>query len=147
MKLVNLFILPFFISSCAIAEEKSQDYYKEYSAKVESCIEIEKVKEPLLAIDVKGIPRNDLFSAIFYLKEKRIAECSSIEELSALAQEISNSQTNIDRQVLTDRYLSISLVDREKTYLEIDGVVRELIIKRIGGKNLEINILDLFDSL
>ncbi|GAA5214943.1 hypothetical protein ACFSJ3_01055 [Corallincola platygyrae] len=130
--------------SCANATSENQ-LYVEYEQKVASCIASEKQRPSLSYSDVKALP-SDVFSvAVFYVKEKRIVDCSSGKELDALAEEIALSGT-LSKEQLKYRYLSIGLVDRKKAFDALPEHQRIAFLNAVKGKNLETDIVAIFDQ-
>lgn len=147
MKRVSTLLIAFLVSSSTFAENNYSEHYETYISKVSSCIQMEKNKEPLLSSTLEGVSKSSLITAIFYLKEKRIVDCSSREELDSLTRTLKENKGKIDYQLLEDRYLSIGLIKKEISFLDVTKDQREIIIDASRGKSLEVNLLDFFDEV
>ncbi|WP_028774489.1 hypothetical protein [Shewanella waksmanii] len=121
------------------------EHYSEYELKVSDCIRLEKQKQPVMAVDLKSFKRDEVAESIFYLKEKRIVDCSAHAELISLAHSLQSSSFNIDSLKL--QYLSLEMIAKEEKFQRLPLDFRNDFIKAVEGKSLEINLLDLFDEI
>ncbi|WP_394204743.1 hypothetical protein [Shewanella waksmanii] len=120
-------------------------HYSEYELKVSDCIRLEKQKQPVMAADLKRFKRDEVAVSIFYLKDKRIVDCSARSELISLAHALQSSSFNLDSLKL--QYLSLEMIAKEEKFQRLPLDFRNDFIKAVEGKSLEINLLDLFDEI
>jgi len=120
-----------------------------YQVKLAECVALEKSKSPLTNKDVQGLSLHVLSKGLFYLKEKRLADCSMKQELDALAEYIALSTTSeqLTKAKLSNQFLSVWLVDLIKNYNELTNKEKHTLNMKIKNKSLEINFLELFDAV
>ncbi|MBL1415835.1 MAG: hypothetical protein COA76_14635 [Moritella sp.] len=150
MKLAKFVIATALLSSsaCACACAVQPEHYLAYEAKVKSCVEIEKRKPAISLEQLIGLPREAVAKGVFYYKAKNLVDCSAKEELYSLAQAlVFNDSSDIDMAALTYMYLSIALVGKESDFNQVPSNVRNKIEKALQNRNLEVNLVSLYDKL
>jgi len=130
------------LTSCSISA--GNNHYFDYEKKVESCIEIEKKKPPITAENLIGLPINTVTVGLYYLKEKRVVDCSANEEIYSLSRQLIEDS---DMQNLKHKYLSIGLVARKSRFDMLPIQERNILTEAIKNKGLEVNMIELFDAL
>lgn len=139
----TLIILSLFVPSICLAAN-SYDQYKET---VTNCIDIEKNKAPLAAHDLDGLKPEDVEKYLFLIKDIRIQQCSSQEEMKALVDELAASDKPVDAKDLGYRYLSIYNNRRISELSDVEKEKLNQIDASLRGKSLEVNLLDLREKL
>ncbi|MCE9686435.1 hypothetical protein LZP73_09445 [Shewanella sp. AS16] len=145
MKLVNTLAAAVLLTTAGHALGIEPTYYQIYESKVSECVAIEKSKTPVQASDLAGIDRETAAVGIFYLKDKRIVDCSATDELRALAHELLNKKADVSE--LKHKYMSIDSVEREQEFSQLAEPQRHRLVSAVEGKSLEVDLVSLFDEL
>lgn len=143
MKLSRLLTLVGVIGFVQVTFAVEQDHYTVYAERVEYCILDQQKLPNVSATQLPNLKQEVLATAIFYLKEKRIVDCSSTTELRSLVIAL-NSGESLDS--LKYKYLSFGLVEAESKYLLLSLNERKQIENSLLGYNLEVDLLKLFDG-
>lgn len=143
MRLANVLIMATLLPLPVFAYQS--DHYKAYEEKLESCVLAERNKPEIIPSTLRGFPREAIVIGISYIKDKRLVECSAKEELYSLVKSLEEGST--DYEVLKNQYLSIYLLEKEKPYLGIPSELKMEIETVLDNRNLEINLLSLFDKV
>jgi len=120
--------------------------YEEYKVKIEECIAVEEQKAPLTVSDVSALSVDELEKYVLLLKDIRIQRCSAVEELAALADEISSSESVVSK-LMEQRYLSVYLEAQMHNLSAEDKLKLTELDNRLEKKGLEVNMLDIVDEL
>ncbi|MCG3734700.1 hypothetical protein [Vibrio cincinnatiensis] len=128
-----------------MAVASQPEHYKVYEDKVASCIRDEQSKPDIDLKSLAGLSTNVIATGIFYHKDKRLIECSAKEELYSLTKVLSSNSFELD--MIKYSYLSIGMLDKEKEYFNIPASIRKQIDLALENRNLEINLISLFERL
>ncbi|MDC5870373.1 hypothetical protein OPW39_16320 [Vibrio europaeus] len=120
--------------------------YEEYKVKVNKCIAAEEQKTPLTVSDISDLSVDDVEKYVMFLKDIRIQRCSANEELAALADEISSSES-VESKLLEQRYLSVYLKTQMYDFSSEEKLKLTQLDDRLQQKGLEVNMLDIVDKL
>ncbi|MDC5852419.1 hypothetical protein OPW32_24805 [Vibrio europaeus] len=120
--------------------------YEEYKVKVNKCIAAEEQKTPLTVSDISDLSVDDVEKYVMFLKDIRIQRCSANEELAALADEISSSES-VESKLLEQRYLSVYLKTQMYDFSSEEKLKLTQLDDRLQQKGREVNMLDIVDKL
>ncbi|TFH89615.1 hypothetical protein [Vibrio ouci] len=120
--------------------------YEEYKVKVKECIVAEEQKAPLTVSDIRDLSVDDVEKYVLFLKDIRIQRCSANEELAALADEISLSES-VESKLMEQRYLSVYLKTQMRDFSSEEKLKLTQLENRLQQKGLEVNMLEIVDKL
>lgn len=121
--------------------------YEEYKDAITICIDIEKSKDPLTVHDLYGMKPEYIERLLFIIKDVRIQQCSSEEEMRALIDELADNNKTVDAKEMGSRYLSIYNSRRMSDLSEAEKSSLSQLDISLRDKSLEVNLLDLREKL
>ncbi|NOH24442.1 hypothetical protein [Vibrio europaeus] len=120
--------------------------YEEYKVKVKECIAVEEQKAPLTVSDISDLSVDDVEKYVLFLKDIRIQRCSASEELAALADEISSTES-VESKLMEQKYLSVYLKAQMHDLSSEEKLKLTQLDNRLQQKGLEVNMLEIVDEL